>query len=218
VDEHQLGPGGHGPEIDLDGGRSGWDLDVGASSGCRSHPPQGVDTKEMTVGRDEGGEAACFAHLVDELRVDDALLGGLVRDLTDPVVIADAAGTIVFWNDAATALFGWRADEAIGRTLDLVVPERFRARHWDGYRRVMATGRTEYAGRVLEVPALHRDGRRLSIAFTVTLLHRPELAAPVGIAAVIRDDTERWEERRRLREAAATGAPGTAGGGRAGPG
>jgi PAS domain S-box-containing protein len=150
---------------------------------------------------DEGGEAPCFAHLLDSTgEVDDAGLAELVRVLADAVVIADAEGTISFWNDAATRLFGWSASEAVGESLDLIIPERQRERHWAGYRRVMATGHTEYGHRLLEVPALHRDGRRLSIAFTVSLLRRPGVTAPHAIAAVIRDDTERWQERRRLRD------------------
>ena len=79
----------------------------------------------------------------------------------------------------------------LGRSLDLIIPERLRARHWDGYRRVMQTGRTEYGTRLLEVPAVHRDGRTISIAFTVTLLKRPGEQRPYDIVAVIRDDTAR---------------------------
>jgi PAS domain S-box-containing protein len=152
-------------------------------------------------GADEGGEAPCFAHLLGEpLVVTDALLGDLVRELADAVIIADAEGTITFWNDAATSLFGWSAAEAVGRTLDLIVPERLRERHWAGYRRTMQTGEMRSRDGLLEVPALHRDDRPLSIAFTVTLLRSPTSSRPIGIAAVLRDDTERWQERRRLRD------------------
>jgi PAS domain S-box-containing protein len=119
--------------------------------------------------------------------------------MADAVVIADAGGTIVLWNDAAEQLFGWSAADARGQSLDLIIPERLRGRHWDGYHRVMATGETEYGGgRLLEVPALHREGRPLSIGFTVTLLHHPD-GTIKGIAAVIRDETQRWQERRALR-------------------
>lgn len=150
---------------------------------------------------DAGGEAACLAHVLDApVEVDDALLATLVRRLGDAVIIADADGTIVFWNDGATRVFGWPAAEAVGQRLDLIIPERFRARHWEGYRRTMATGHTTYGDRLLEVPASHRDGRRLSIAFTVTLLGDPALARPQAIAAVVRDDTERWQERRALHD------------------
>ena len=149
---------------------------------------------------DEGGEAPCFAHLLDRPEpVTDDQLAGLVRSLADAVVIADQDGTITFWNDAATRIFGWPEDDAIGQSLDLIIPERLRARHWNGYRQTMATGHTSYGDRLLEVPALHRDGRTLSIAFTVTLLRSPGIERPHAIAAVLRDDTERWQERRQLR-------------------
>lgn len=154
-------------------------------------------------GDPHGGEAPCLAPLLDASSIDDAALGRLVRDLADGVIIADVEGAIVFWNTAATRLFGWASDEAIGQTLDLIIPERQRARHWDGYRRVMATGHTDYGERLLEVPALHRDGRRLSVAFTVSLVRAVGMSLPIGIAAVLRDDTERWQERRALREEAA---------------
>lgn len=127
----------------------------------------------------------------------DGQLARLVEDLADAVVIADGEGTIVLWNGAAERLFGWNADEAMGQSLDLIIPERLRERHWAGYRATMATGHTSYGGRLLEVPAQHRDGRTLSIAFTVTLIGEPA-RPPDAIVAVIRDDTERWQERRAL--------------------
>jgi PAS domain S-box-containing protein len=151
---------------------------------------------------DVGGEAPCFVHLREELPfgVEGTALGQLVYDLADAVVIADPAGTIVFWNRAATTLFGWSDEQAIGRSLDLIIPERLRDRHWAGYRRVMETGHTEYGGRLLEVPALHREGNTFSIAFTVTLLTRRGEQRPDAIAALIRDDTARREELLALRD------------------
>ncbi len=149
---------------------------------------------------DEGGEAPCYAHLFEEPEaLPEALLAQLVRDLADAVVVADGGGRITFWNEAATRVFGFTAADAIGQSLDLIIPERYRERHWTGYRQVMATGHTSYGDRLLEVPALHSTGRNLSIAFTVTLLYQPGEHTPCGIAAVVRDDTERWQERRQLR-------------------
>jgi PAS domain S-box-containing protein len=155
----------------------------------------------------EGGDPPCWAHLEDELRahgvgpglVDDAQLAQLLRDLADAVIVCDPAGTIVFWNRAATRVFGWAEPEALGSSLDLIIPERLRERHWTGYRRVMASGHTEYGERLLEVPAVHRDGRTISIAFTVSLLASADGEGTAGIAAVIRDDTKRWQERRELK-------------------
>ena len=122
----------------------------------------------------------------------------IVDGASDAIVVADVAGTIRYWNAGAEAMFGHGAPEAIGQRLDLIIPEAQRARHWDGYHRVMETGTTRYAEKVLAVPALHRDGRRLSIEFRVILLSTPD-GAPSGIAAVIRDVTDRWHEDRALR-------------------
>jgi PAS domain S-box-containing protein len=143
--------------------------------------------------------------------VDPTLLAALVHDLADAVVISNTEGIIVFWNGAAERTFGWTADEAVGQSLDLIIPERQRARHWEGYGTVMATGETRYGTELLKVPSLHADGARHSIAFTVSLLKDPQ-GAVIGIAAVVRDETERWQMeqdlRRRLREASIADAPG----------
>lgn len=128
----------------------------------------------------------------------EELLLQLVDQLADAVIIAAPDGVITYWNDAATRLFGWSAEEAVGASLDLIIPERLRARHWSGWDRVMETGVTSYGDRLLQVPALRRDGEPLSIAFTVTLLHPDGETRPTAIAAVLRDDTERYQEHRRL--------------------
>ena len=130
-------------------------------------------------------------------------LEAFVRAAADAIIVAGADGKIIFWNIAATRIFGFAAEKAIGQSLDLIIPERFRARHWEGYRQVMSTGTSKYQSDVLRVPAQHEDGRALSIAFTVTLL---EPAGPGGrmIAAIVRDETARWKEesalKRRLAE------------------
>lgn len=144
----------------------------------------------LTDHLSDAGEPPCSAEVFDGAgEPDDAALARLIRDLADAVVVVDRDGVIVVWNSAATALFGWTSLEAAGRTLELIVPARLWTRHAVGFERVMATGRTEYGGRVLSVPAVHKDGRTISIAFTVTLLQHPADRRPHGIAAVIRDDT-----------------------------
>ncbi|KQT46697.1 histidine kinase [Methylobacterium sp. Leaf456] len=125
-------------------------------------------------------------------------VSGLVEALGDAVVISDADGRIVTWNPAAERIFGFSEAEAMGEMLDLITPERHRRRHWDGYAKTMRTGQTRYGTTLLKVPALHKDGHTLSIAFTVSLLFGAD-GDVSGIVAVIRDETERFEEERRLR-------------------
>ena len=120
-----------------------------------------------------------------------------VEALGDAVVVADASGAITVWNPAAERLFGFTQAEALGNSLDLIVPERLRERHWAGYERTMTSGETRYAHDVLRVPAVHKDGRALSIAFTVGLLNGPQ-GTVTGIVAVIRDETQSFTEKRAL--------------------
>jgi PAS domain S-box-containing protein len=125
-------------------------------------------------------------------------LPSLVQAAGDAIIAADTDGKILLWNPAAERIFGFTAEDALGHSLDLIIPERWRHRHWEGYQRVMRTGQTRYGTEVLRVPALHKDGRALSIAFTVALLHAGD-GGIQAIAAIVRDETTRWEEERALR-------------------
>ena len=123
----------------------------------------------------------------------------VVEALGDAVVICDRDGVIRFWNVAAEHLFGFTKSDALGKSLDLIIPERLRERHWAGFTRTMATGQTRYQHDVLRVPAMHKDGRTLSIAFTVGLLLAAQRTL-TGLVAVIRDETKRFAEERDLRK------------------
>ncbi|CAD6545987.1 PAS domain S-box protein [Paraburkholderia sabiae] len=123
----------------------------------------------------------------------------LVHAIGDAVVISDKSGAITLWNPAAERMFGFTEEEALGKSLDLIIPERLRGRHWEGYEKTMATGQTRYGHDLLRVPSVHKDGRALSIAFTVALLYSPEREL-TGIVAVIRDETARFQEDRSLRK------------------
>jgi PAS domain S-box-containing protein len=108
-------------------------------------------------------------------------------------------GIIRLWNSGAEAIFGYSAEEAIGETLDLIVPEKLREKHWEGYRKVMATGVTKYGSDVLAVPAIKRDSSRLSVEFTIVLL-QDDTGKPIGTAAIMRDVTERWQKEKELKK------------------
>ena len=129
--------------------------------------------------------------------MEDRILAEIVREAGDAVIVADADGAIRYWNAAAERLFGRPADEAVGASLDIVIPERLRARHWEGFTKTMATGETKYGGATLSVPAIGPGGERISVDFTVALL-RDATGAVSGIAAIMRDVTAAWEERRTL--------------------
>ena len=123
----------------------------------------------------------------------------IVEGTPDAVIYADGEGRIRFWNKGAERIFGWSPAEAAGQSLDLVIPENLRARHWTGFAATMRTGETRYgAGDILAVPAQHRDGTRISIEFTVLPFH-DAAGRMVGIAAILRDVTTRFEEMRALR-------------------
>lgn len=135
----------------------------------------------------------------------------LVAALPDAIVHADAEGLIQVWNTGAERIFGFTAAEALGRSLDIIIPEGLRARHWEGYRTTMGTGQSRYgAGDLLSVPALRKDGTRISVEFTI-IPFKDAGGRMEGICALMRDATARFEETRALkRELAALKSAGTA--------
>lgn len=123
----------------------------------------------------------------------------LVEVVGDAIMASDASGAITLWNPAAERMFGHTESEALGKSLDLIIPQRQQQRHWDGYQKTMQTGTTRYGNDVLRVPAVHKDGHTLSIAFTVALLHAAD-GSISNIVAVIRDESSRFAEERVLRK------------------
>jgi len=124
----------------------------------------------------------------------------IVTEAGDAVVFADAEGSIRLWNAGAEDVFGYDAADALGSSLDLIIPERFRERHWEGFEAAMDAGETSYErGELLAVPAVREDDERISIEFTVALVSDSD-GEIEGVAAIVRDVTERWE-REQEREA-----------------
>jgi len=127
----------------------------------------------------------------------------LVSHIGEAVIISDQNENILFWNASAQRIFGYSQTEALGKTLSIITPERFRERHSKGYFHTMETGKTKYGNTLLRVPAVHKDGRSISIAFSVTMIFDDQ-DQPMAIAAIIRDETERFQEERKLKEKLAT--------------
>jgi len=131
--------------------------------------------------------------------VPEGLGEAVLGSASDAVVATDREGDITFWNPGAERIFGFAASEAVGRSLDLIVPDNLRARHWAGYRRVMATCESRYGhGDLLSVPALTKNGSRVSVEFTIVML-RDDRGRPTGTAAILRHVTKRFEETRQLK-------------------
>jgi PAS domain S-box-containing protein len=132
----------------------------------------------------------------------EADLGWLYKKIVDESPIAflyaDREGRIRLWNAGAEGIFGYPAAEALGQSLDLIIPERQRPRHWEGWDRVMETGVTKYGTTPLAVPATRKDGTRISIEFFI-LLVRSAGGEILGMAAILQDVTARWQQQKELR-------------------
>jgi PAS domain S-box-containing protein len=117
----------------------------------------------------------------------------------DGILFADQDGNIQLWNSGAETIFGYTREEAIGKSLDLIVPEKLREQHWKGYLRVMETGESRYGSELLKVPAIRKDGSTISVEFTILLVrnHQNEI---IGTAAIIRDVTEGWKQEKELKQ------------------
>lgn len=133
----------------------------------------------------------------------DDIAARFLAETPDGVMIADADGSIVYWNAGCERIFGFTADEAAGQSLDIIIPENLRARHWHGWQETMRTGATRYgAGDLLSVPALRKDGTRISVEFSILPFHGPD-GRISGMGAIMRDATKRFDELKALRKAAA---------------
>ncbi len=122
----------------------------------------------------------------------------IVEQSSIAIIVGDREGIVRLWNAGAETMFGWSSEEALGKSMDMIIPEKHRPRHWEGYDQVMGTGVTKYGWGVLAVPALTKDGRRISVEFNVVLLKDAE-GRVLGIAATMQDVTARWERDKTLR-------------------
>ncbi|HTG81763.1 MAG TPA: PAS domain S-box protein [Geobacteraceae bacterium] len=127
------------------------------------------------------------------------LYGQIIEESSDGVLFADRRGVIRVWNSGAERMFGIAAEEAIGQSLDLIIPENLRSRHWEGYFRVMESGDTKYRTGLLTSPGMRRDGSRISLEFSMSVV-RDDNGEVVGCASILRDVTTRWQKEKEMRE------------------
>jgi PAS domain S-box-containing protein len=125
------------------------------------------------------------------------LTSQIVKETHDAIIMADREGIIRLWNNGAETVFGFSPAEALGQSLHIIIPENLRERHDQGYQQVMQSGRSKYASELLAVPALNKDGARISLEFTIILIrdHKDQI---LGAAAIIRDVSARWEKDRAM--------------------
>jgi len=131
--------------------------------------------------------------------MQDAVYRRIVEQTTDAVIFADREGLVRIWNRGAQAVFGFTGDEALGQSLDIIIPEELRKRHWEGYNRAIEAGRTRLGSRVLVTRALHRDGSRLYVDLSFAVIVDASGHAE-GALAVGRNVTERYLADRALRK------------------
>lgn len=130
----------------------------------------------------------------------DAVAHAILSTNSDAVIAADRKGFIFFWNPGAERIFGYTSEAAVGKSLDIIIPERLRKRHWDGYQHVIETGKSRYDhGDILSVPGITKDGAQISVEFTIVPL-RDNAGSMTGMAAIMRDVTKRFQETRALRQ------------------
>ncbi len=127
------------------------------------------------------------------------LCSRIVEESRDAIIFSDQGGIIRLWNTGAAEMFGYPPEEAVGRSLDLIIPENLRDRHNQGYRRVMASGVTRYGKDLLAVPGLKKDGTRISLEFTITLI-RDQDGETLGTAAILRDVTARFQREKEMKK------------------
>ena len=123
----------------------------------------------------------------------------IVSENSDAILFADREGTIRLWNKGAEAMFGYTAEEATGKSLDLIIPENLRGRHWEGYHKVMGSGETRYGTELLSAPGICKDGKRLSLEFSMVIVKGDD-GSVLGTGAIIRDITARWLKEKAMKE------------------
>ena len=136
---------------------------------------------------------------MQEAQAHEWLCQKIIQESADAIMFSDRAGLIRLWNSGAEHMFGYSSAEVMGQSLDMIIPENLRGRHWEGYFLVMESGESHYSVDLLSAPALCKDGSRISTEFPMVLV-KEEDGKVLGVAAVIRDVSARWQRDKELKE------------------
>ncbi len=132
----------------------------------------------------------------------ESLFENMVKSAGDAIVFADKEGVIRVWNRGAEKIFGYSEAETLGESLDIIIPEKMRENHWNGYTRAMESGRTKYEGKLMPTKAIKKDGGSIYVEMSLTIIR--DDTETKGALAIMRDITERWlnekEMKKRLEE------------------
>ena len=136
---------------------------------------------------------------MEESLLKEWLCPAIVEESNDAIMFSDTRGIIHLWNGGAERMFGYTAQEALGQSLDLIIPENLRQRHWDGYFQVMKSGTSRYSIDMLSAPAIQKGGGRISTEFSMVLV-KDANGSMLGVASIIRDVTARWQREKEMKE------------------
>ena len=151
------------------------------------------------VAKNSGKSTSVNSALMDKETQDNSWFEQIVEDAPEAILAADKTGVIRFWNHGAERIFGVKKDDAIGQSLNLIIPENLRQRHWEGWAKVMKTGKSHYGvDEMLRVPARRSDGSRLSAEFSIVML-KDAASQLTGVAAILRDVSEQWDREKKLK-------------------
>jgi PAS domain S-box-containing protein len=153
--------------------------------------------RELATQQQTGEETPCSIMRIPDFEAR------FLANTPDGILFADETGVIRFWNAGCERIFGHTSSEAVGQSLDLIIPEALRARHWQGFNETVRTGQSRYAaGELLAVPGVRKDGARVSLEFTIIPFLDAEKRL-IGMGAVLRDVSRRFAEMQALRKALA---------------
>ncbi|MFB1010207.1 MAG: PAS domain S-box protein [Thiopseudomonas sp.] len=134
------------------------------------------------------------------MNASHTLADWIIEQSSDALIYSATDGTIQRWNAASEQLFGFSKADAMGQSLDIIIPEHLREAHWRGFDAAVASGQLKLSGKPTLTRALHRDGHKIYVEMTFALV-KNEAGEVQGSVSMARDVTERIEKEKAARKA-----------------